>query len=132
MDDFTVDTVSDVFVVLCDHSLLLTSCSEVSNSQTLENNKMRKGRGEEGGGGVHDEKSREGVKERERKKSCLRSREKREGCRLPREEGMYSYRGPYVGLGDAFQATPTCRSYRCWCFSGPPLHSEDVRQLNKS
>lgn len=69
MDDFTVDTVSDVFVVLCDHSLLLTSCSEVSNSQTLENNKMRKGRGEEGGGGVHDEKSREGVKERERKKN---------------------------------------------------------------
>lgn len=71
MDDFTVDTVSDAFVVLCDHSLLLTSCSEVSNSQTLENNKVRKGRGEEGGGGVHDEKSREGVKERERKKKIM-------------------------------------------------------------
>lgn len=87
MDDFTVDTVSDVFVVLCDHSLLLTSCSEVSNSQTLENNKMTKGRGEEGGGGVPDEKSREGVKERERKKIMFEVQREKGGVQAAERGG---------------------------------------------
>lgn len=48
---------------------------------------MRKGRGEEGGGGVHDEKSREGVKERERKKIMFEFQREKGGVQAAERGG---------------------------------------------
>lgn len=48
---------------------------------------MRKGRGEEGGGGVHDEKSRERVKERERKKIMFEVQREKGGVQAAERGG---------------------------------------------